>query len=135
MGKLHSLRNINESKLFSLNSLPIEFKEKIHSTSANWPENHDDLKNLGLEKEHDQNHPVPLIKNASIQILLEPIEAHKIQINSTDFLVAKIIKIVIHSENLDSGGLPTPENLTHVSGLDLYCRVESLESLPYARAE
>lgn len=135
MGKLHSLRNINETKLFSLNSLPLKFRKEIHSSSANGSEELDDFDSIGLQREIDSSHPIPLVKEASIRMLLEPVELAPIRTNSNHFLVSEIKKVEINVAFLDSNELPIPEGLTYVSGLDLYCKVESIQSMPYARIE
>jgi flavin reductase (DIM6/NTAB) family NADH-FMN oxidoreductase RutF len=135
LNRLHSLRNISETKLFSLNSLPFSLHKEMHSASANWDEDVNDFQICGLQKVAGLDHPIPLIKEATVRMLLEPKEKIRIQSNSTHFLVSEIKKIEIGYSRLDSEELPLPDGLTYVSGLDLYCNVESVESMPYASSK
>lgn len=128
-----SLQNIRDTRLFSLNTVELNEVERAHQTSAKYEAHINEFEAVGMEAEVHEGSPLPYVKNALLQLTMEPVRWHEMS-NGCTFLEARAIRVRLAKESCDTAGLPDVSNWLHVNGLDRYMRTEAWKKMPHARS-
>ena len=66
----HSLENIRETKVFTINHVNTSIYEKAHQTSARYPKEVSEFKAVGLTEEYRQGIQAPFVEESKIKMAL-----------------------------------------------------------------
>ena len=130
----HSLNNIRQNKLCSLNQIHSEFFKQAHQTSTRYPQEISEFAACGLTEEYLDGFKAPFVKESHIKMALQLEEEKKIEINGTHLLIMSIKTVYLPENCLLEDGFIDLEQVgtVCVSGLDSYHSTTRLARLPYA---
>jgi flavin reductase (DIM6/NTAB) family NADH-FMN oxidoreductase RutF len=132
----HTLNNIRENKVFSMNHVHQSWVNKAHQTSARYPVEISEFDAVGLEREYLAGLEVPFVKNAKLKMFCHFEEEHLLMINNTILLVASIKEIFIEDDGvISSDGFIDIVKLesSAVVGLDAYYSANLIARYKYAK--
>ena len=130
---MHSLKNIRETGVLTLNHVLVGEEEKAHWTSARWEESEFDA--VGFEPEFLDAHPAPFVKGARVKMGLRAEEEIPITINGTTMLIARLQYLEVPDVCLQSDGFADLLKAGSMAGLGLdgYASGSGLRRFSYAR--
>ena len=130
-----SLKNIIQTREYTLNNVLPEWFKHAHQTSARFPSGHSEFEPCGFKESYLEGFKAPFVAQSSIQIGLEMKELIDISINNTKMLIGEIVHVSMDDSILESDG-----NVDHlkagtvtVTGLDSYFTTSHLGRLAYAK--
>lgn len=130
-----SLKNIIQTREYTLNNVLPEWFKHAHQTSARFPSGHSEFEPCGFKESYLEDFKAPFVAQSSIQIGLEMRELIDISINNTKMLIGEIVHVSMDDSILESDG-----NVDHlkagtvtVTGLDSYFTTSHLGRLAYAK--
>ncbi len=129
--KRDTLRNILETKFYTINHLNESIYKKAHQTSARYDSNISEFEVTGLIPEFKNEFIAPFVKESHIQIGLEFKERIDITINSTIMIIGQINEVFIPENCIGPDGFVDIEmaNTITCSGLDSYHKTQRLDRL------
>ena len=131
----HTLENILETKIYTINHVHESFVEQAHYTSARFEKAQSEFDICNLTEEYLPNFEAPFVKESRLKIGMQLLECLPIKANNTVMVIGEIQHVIAPdgaiSENghIDYGLLGS----VGLSGLNSYYRVEKMTSFPYAR--
>ncbi len=131
----HTLINIRESGVCTLNHISRDFIEEAHQTSARYEDNQSEFKECGLEEEYLEEFKAPFVKQSPLKMALEFVREIKIEENGTHLIISKIKDVWLYKEMLNDDGfidLEREQTIT-VSSLDSYHTTAGIGRLTYAK--
>jgi len=133
----HTLNNIRENKVFTINHVHQSWVNKAHQTSAKYPIDVSEFDAVGLEKEYLHEIRVPFVKDATIKIHCELKEEHHLNINNTILMIAAIKDLFVKDYLVTSDGFldVIKSESAAVVGLDAYCSAELIARFSYAKPD
>ncbi|MBW8360910.1 MAG: flavin reductase family protein [Kaistella sp.] len=129
----HTLGNIRETESYTVNFLDKKYAEKVHQTSARYPENISEFTEVSLTPEYFQDCFAPFVKEAEIKIEMKLQQILNLEINNTNLIIGSIERIYLPEERLLADGFVNPRNLLLSCGLDAYFTGKFAEKLAYAK--
>lgn len=133
----HTLTNIRETSVFSINVLSAQYAEKVHQTSARYGVDVSEFEAVDLEPEFTKSCVAPMVKQAHIKAVCEMYEEIKIAINGTILVIGTIKWIEIEDNCLRNDG-----SIDHyarkslaVCGLDDYGSLQQWARFGYAKPD
>lgn len=131
----HSLNNIRETKVCTLNHINDLIFKQAHHTSARYPKEVSEFLACDLQEEYIGGFYAPFVLESKIKMALELIREVKIEENGTHLLICTIEKVILPKECISNDGTIAIENCgtVTVSGLNTYHRTTTLERLKYAK--
>jgi flavin reductase (DIM6/NTAB) family NADH-FMN oxidoreductase RutF len=133
----HTLNNILETSIFTLNHVKEEFYQLAHQTAARYPANVSEFEAVGLTEENLSGYHAPFVKESSVKIGAIFRQKIDLEINGTTLIIAEITYASIPSSCLMTDGYVNLEqagSLT-VSGLDSYHRTSSIARMAYPKPD
>lgn len=91
----HTLENIRNNKLFTINSVHPEFIDRAHQTSANYDEHTNEFDAVGLDKFYLDGIDVPFVKASALNLLVSYQEEYPIKSNGTHLVIGSIEKVSV----------------------------------------
>ena len=133
----HTLQNILETQVFTINHVKEEFYKAAHQTSARYPKEANEFEQVGLTAEYQTHCIAPYVKESVIKICVDFMERIDLTINGTVVLVGKIRTIQVPSDCLMQDGFVDLEKAASiaVSGLDSYHTTQPIARLAYAKPD
>lgn len=133
----HSLINIRETKLCTLNHVNKEIFKNAHQTSARYAQDVSEFDECQLTSEFISDFTVPFVKESNIKVALKLEQEIQIEINATHMLIFSIEAIYMNNNYILSDGNLDLEaaNSVCVGGLESYYDCTLLERLPYAKPD
>ncbi len=131
----HTLQNILETKLFSINHIKEEFYKKAHQTSARYSKEQNEFNEVGLTAEYHDGFIAPFVKESSVKIALEFKQKIHIGINGTILIIGQIKSVMVPTDWINQDGfvdLKKAESIASV-GLNAYYNVMPIARLTYAK--
>jgi flavin reductase (DIM6/NTAB) family NADH-FMN oxidoreductase RutF len=131
----HTLRNIIETKSWTLNQVTRSIYPQAHQCAARYPDDTSEFSATGLtELTHDDIH-APFVKECPIRYALELEDLIDIPANGTKLIVGRVTLIDIPDGSLaEDGSINLAENHSVAStALDTYFSITQLARLPYAK--
>lgn len=131
----HTLENIRQSKICTLNHINAQIIESSHQTSARYPKETSEFDACNLTTEYLENFDAPFVKESQIKMALKLEEEIFLKINGTNFLIFSIQGVHLNKEIIHSDGYIDIEKAKTicVSGLDSYHETKSRGRLSYAK--
>ena len=131
----HSLENIKETNFYTLNHVTKEMYEKAHQTSARYPKERSEFKEVGLTEEYQDNFFSPYVKEAKIKLGIELCEIIKIERNQTELIIGEIKFLYLPENIINQNGYVDIEKAETIclSGLDHYHQTKVIRQMPYAK--
>lgn len=131
-----TFENIMATEYFTINHVGQSFYKKAHLTSAKYPKNVSEFKEVGIEEEFLQDFYAPFVKDAQVQIAMKLVEHHHIKANGTEIVIGEVVFINCAEQLISDDGSLDYEQLDTValSGLDTYYTTSKLTKEPYAHA-
>lgn len=133
----HTLENIIQTGVFSLNSVEADFAPLAHQTSARYPKQKSEFEAVGLTPQYENGFAAPFVLESSIKIALSLKEHHIIEANNTVLVVGQIEQIHLPKEIINPDGYLDIESMEWVtiSGQDSYHVTQRLYRLQYAKPD
>ena len=131
----HSLENIRETKVCTLNHVNSSIYKSAHQTSARYPREVSEFDACDLVAEYKGEFKAPFVRDSNIQLALKLEEEKKIELNNTHMLIMSIETIYMKEDYLAKDGnvmLAAADSIA-VGGLDSYYEARLIERLPYAK--
>ena len=134
----HTLANIKANGFYTVNHIHPSFVEKAHQTSAKYPDEVNEFKEVGLNEEYLDGIPVPFVKESAIKYLLSLKEIVPITLNATFLVIGQLEQVLI-----DSSFQPTADGFLALdqagsicsNGLDAYYNTSLIDRYAYAKPE
>jgi flavin reductase (DIM6/NTAB) family NADH-FMN oxidoreductase RutF len=133
----HTLKNILETKCFTLNHVHKDMVKKAHQTAARYPESVSEFEAVGLTPLFTWTMMAPYVAESMIQVGLEWRETLDIKSNNTKMVVGEVEEVILAANYISNDGfidLQKAGSLT-VAGLDAYHTTSKLFRLSYAKPD
>tara|TARA_R110000744_G_scaffold117745_1_gene220119 strand:- start:13307 stop:13957 length:651 start_codon:yes stop_codon:yes gene_type:complete len=131
----HTLRNIQQTGLFTINQVNVDFWQAAHQTSARYGDGECEFKQTGLTPHFIENIDVPFVQESQLKYALKLKEIVPIRLNNTLLVIGEITDILCDKAAIKADGYIDIESLktVMVSGLDSYHTSKRLSRLSYAK--
>ena len=132
----HTLANIKANGFYTVNHIQASFIDKAHQTSAKYPDEVNEFKEVGLTEEYFDGIIVPFVKESQIKYSLSLKEIVPILLNDTFLVIGQLEQVLI-----DPSLQPTSDGFLHLdqagsicsNGLDAYYKTELMDRYDYAK--
>lgn len=131
----HTLSNIEENGVYTINQINPSFVEAAHQTSAKYPADQSEFDITGLNPQFIEGISAPFVKESRVKIGLTLADIIPIKLNDTFLVIGKIIFVLIEDEIVGEDGflsLESAETITS-NGNDAYYSTALLRRFPYAK--
>jgi flavin reductase (DIM6/NTAB) family NADH-FMN oxidoreductase RutF len=131
----HTLKNILETREWTLNHVTSDILEKAHQCSARYPTGVSEFEATGLSESHHSGFQAPFVDEGPLQIGLTLEEIIDIPSNSTKLIVGRVKLINLPDHALCEDGSLDLTTLGTVAStaLDTYFSLTEIARLPYAK--
>ena len=132
----HTLANIKANGFYTVNHIHASFLPQAHQTSAKYPHEVNEFREVGLTEEYLDGIHVPFVKESAIKYVLSLKDIVPITLNAT-FLVIGQLEQVLIAPSL----LPTADGFLELdqagsicsNGLDAYYNTTLIDRFAYAK--
>lgn len=133
----HTLRNIQQTKQFTINQVSEDFWREAHQTSARYAVDECEFTKTGLSPSFINEVKAPFVEESRLKYALTLREILPITINNTRLVIGEISHIICDENAIKNDGYIDIESLNTVSisGLDSYHISTRLSRLRYAKPE
>ena len=133
----HTLRNIQQTKQFTINQVNESFWQAAHQTSARYGNDECEFKQTGLTPHFIDAVNAPFVQESRLKYALTLKEIVPIQLNNTVLVIGEITDILCEQDAIKSDGYIDIESLNTVmvSGLDSYHTSKRLSRVSYAKPD
>ncbi|EKE83740.1 flavin reductase family protein [Idiomarina xiamenensis] len=123
----HTLENIEETGVYTINQVHSEILEAAHQTSARYPRKQSEFEACQLSEDYVDGFHAPHVKESRLSCGLKLIEVMPIQHNGTALVVGEVEWVQIDETAVADDGFIDHQQLASVaiSGLDSYHKVEA----------
>ncbi|MEC7772625.1 MAG: flavin reductase [Bacteroidota bacterium] len=130
----HTLRNIEEKGVYTINHIHPEFIERAHYTSAKFDKNISEFDRCGFSEEYIDAFEAPFVKESLVKMGLRLKETIPIPLNGTTLVIGEIAHLVLPDTAMETGDIDL-EHLqsTGISGLNSYYELKKVAQHPYVR--
>ena len=130
----HTIQNIRENKVYTINHIHPEFTKKAHYTSSKFDKAISEFERCGLTEEYSNNFKAPFVKESNFKMGMLFKEVIPIPLNGTALVIGKIVFIEISDKAIKDGDIDLEEtNSVGISGLNSYYKLKKIAKYPYAR--
>ena len=131
----HTLMNIRETKVFTIQNVRENFFRQAHLTSARYPEDVSEFNQCDLTEEIIADFKAPFVRESSIKIGLSLNSEIPIEVNGTHLIIGQIELIDIEESLIsDDGFIDAAQAGSRSSGgLDSYYSLKRLARLSYGK--
>lgn len=132
-GQRHTLDNILETQVYTINQISETFYKQAHQTSARYPIDDSEFDMTGLHCGYLEQ--VPYVKESSLKYVVKLKEILPITLNNTQMVIGEITDVLCEESAITEDGYIDIEALqtVSVSGLDSYHSSQRLSRLNYAK--
>jgi len=132
----HTLRNIKENEVYTINHIHPEFIEKAHYTSAKFDVTISEFERCKLSEEYIENFKAPFVKESSFKMGMRFKEAIDIKHNGTTLVIGEIEHLILPNNAMTNGDIDLEvANGVGISGLNTYYSLKKITNYPYARVD
>lgn len=130
----HTLENIFESGVYTINHVGDDFFEDAHHTSARYPSGVSEFNKTSLS-EHYTGLAAPYVTQSRIKMGVEFRQKIDIELNGTVLIIGEIVEVIIDDDLIQDDGKVdiVKAQSVAVTGLDEYHIASSLGRLAYAK--
>jgi len=132
-----SLRNILETRFYTINHINESIYKQAHQTSARYDPSISEFDVTNLKSEYKNDFIAPYVSESNIQLGIEFKEKVPISANNTIMIIGEIVQIYVPENCLHDDGFIDLEkaNTITCSGLDSYHKTIQLDRLSYAKPD
>ncbi len=132
----HTIRNIEETGVYTINHILPAFVEKAHQTSAKYADDINEFDKVGLTATHKDGFVVPYVAESHVQMALSLSEIIPLS-NGTFLVVGALEHAYVNEESVANDGFIelSKEGSIVSSGLDAYYTTTPLQRFTYAKAD
>jgi len=133
----HTLKNIQQTKQFTINQVNESFWQAAHQTSARYGYEECEFKKTDLTPEFIEGVNAPFVKESQLKYALKLQVIIPIPLNNTMLIIGEITDILCQQTAITTDGYIDIESLNTVmvSGLDSYHTSKRLSRLSYAKPD
>ena len=132
----HTLENIQQSTVYTINHILPQFIKKAHYTSAKFPRDTSEFEYCGLNEEYIQDIVAPFVRESNIKIGMRFRQSIPIPLNGTTLVIGEVIYLQIPNSVLDKGDINLEKaNSVGISGLNSYYSFQKIAEFPYVRID
>lgn len=133
----HTLENILETGVYTINHVHVDFFARAHWTSAKFARGVSEFEKCGLMTEFIEGFAAPFVAESLIRLGVRFVEQIPVKLNGTVLVVGEIVAVIAPDNAVSKNGSVDLNAVgdVAVSGLDTYHRVAQIETLPYAKPE
>jgi flavin reductase (DIM6/NTAB) family NADH-FMN oxidoreductase RutF len=131
----NTYENILENGHYTINHVGESFVKNAHYTSAKFDTEISEFDVCNLTEEYLFNFKAPFVQESPIKIGMKYVESIPIEINGTILVVGEVEHVIIPDKVMSKKGYINLEEaeVTGISGLNSYYKLEKIASFPYAR--
>jgi flavin reductase (DIM6/NTAB) family NADH-FMN oxidoreductase RutF len=132
----HTIRNIEETGVYTINHILPAFVEKAHQTSAKYADDINEFDKVGLTATHKDGFVVPYVAESHVQMALSLSEIIPLS-NGTFLVVGALEHAYVNEQSVANDGFIelAKEGSIVSSGLDAYYTTTPLQRFTYAKAD
>ena len=131
----HTLENIMETGVYTINHIHEEFFKMAHQTSARYDRSVSEFGETGLTEAYHETFFAPYVQQSHLQLGMQKVERVDLAINGTILLIGRIVDAFVPVDCIREDGSVDIEKsgtLT-LSGLDSYHKTLKLARLSYPK--
>ena len=131
----HTIDNIRQTGIYTINSVHSDFLELAHQTSARYPKEVSEFEATGLTPSYIGDFRAPFVNASKLKIALQLEEEIRISSNATILVVGRILFLELPDDSIQDDGSANIYGLDPmvVVGLDTYGSTQYLTQLTYAK--
>jgi len=131
----HTIQNIEQNKVYTINSIPAGMIEKAHQTSAKYNDNISEFDAVGLTPHFLPSVLAPFVEESPVKYALELVEIVPITHNNTFLVIGTITDVLVPSQLIASDGFIELHKADVVTtlGIDAYFGTQPLGRFSYAK--
>ncbi len=130
----HTLRNIEQKGVYTINHIHPEFIERAHYTSAKFDKNISEFDRCGFSEEYIGGFEAPFVKESLVKIGLRLKETVPIPLNGTTLVIGEIAHLILPDTAMATGDIDLEQlQSTGISGLNSYYELKKVAQHPYVR--
>lgn len=133
----HTLENIRETGIYTLNHVHESFFEAAHQTSARYPREVSEFGSTGLTEHREPGFDAPFVAESRLRIAMKLVEELEVQANGVVMLVGEVTQVFYPPEIREADGFLDLAQAGSLAGggLDGYYRPERIDRLSYAKPD
>ncbi len=133
----HTLSNILETGVYTLNHIGANAVERAHQTAARYPADISEFDAVGLTRRAIPDFLAPAVAESPLSMGLELREERKLEINGTHLVIGEVVWVELDEAIVGEDGYIDIEAATTVavSGLDSYHRSQRHCRMEYAKPD
>jgi len=131
----HTFRNIEETKVYTINAIHEDLIERAHYTSAKFDATTSEFEKCNIEAEYLPNCEAPFVKESRLKMQMRLEQVIPIEINDTSLIIGSVQNLYIDEESIIENGqvdLNVLKTVT-ISGLNRYHKATQIGAFPYAK--
>ncbi|MFB9051598.1 flavin reductase family protein [Formosa undariae] len=129
----HTIRNIQENEVYTINHIHPEFIKNAHYTSGKFKSEISEFDRCNLTEDYIDNFKAPFVKESNFKMGLRFKEALNIS-NGTTLVIGEIEHLILPDDALLHGDIDLETtNSVGISGLNTYYSLKKIDSYPYVR--
>lgn len=130
----HTLENIKENGLYTINHIHPEFIEQAHYTSAKFDKNISEFARCGFTEAYENGFIAPFVKESYLKMGMRFKEAIAIPLNGTMLIIGEIHHLILPETGMNDGDIDLEQTKSvGISGLNSYYEVKKIAKYPYVR--
>lgn len=133
----HTIRNIEDTGMYTINHIRGEFAAQAHQASAKYPDGVSEFEAVGLTPEYKVEFGVPFVKESHVQYAMELFEIIPLKMNNTFLVVGQLQHAFVEKVALREDGfieLSTAGSMVSL-GLDAYYETNPHSRYTYAKPD
>jgi flavin reductase (DIM6/NTAB) family NADH-FMN oxidoreductase RutF len=134
----HTYRNIQDSKYYTINTIPYDMTEKAHYTSAKVPKEDSEFDVCHIEKIYMNDFPAPFVKQSPVSVGMKLLHEIPIEFNNTTFVIGSVEMLYIQDTDAiqENGTIELDRcNIAGIGSLNSYYRLTEKKQFPYATVD
>jgi len=130
----HTLKNIQQNGVYTINHILPEFTEQAHYTSAKFDRTTSEFERCGFTEEYTDDFEAPFVKESLIKIGMQFKEMIPIPLNGTTLVIGEIIHLIVPDIILENDDVDLEKlDSVGISGLNSYYKLKKIAQYPYVR--
>jgi flavin reductase (DIM6/NTAB) family NADH-FMN oxidoreductase RutF len=131
----HTLQNILDTGVYSLNFVSAAYMQQAHQTSARYPAHASEFQRVGFGECYLPDFAAPCVDEAVVRIAMQFRQLVPIALNNTALIIGSISQVEFSGVEVAPDGFVNlePAKVLISQGLDAYFTGTALGRLPYAK--
>jgi flavin reductase (DIM6/NTAB) family NADH-FMN oxidoreductase RutF len=131
----HTLQNIIDTGVFTINYVQAAHHKQAHQTSARYGSDTSEFEKVGFHESYVPNFSAPFVQEAVVSIAMQFQDIIPIPQNGTSLIIGSIEQVLLQQAMLEPDGFVnlSAADVLISQGLDAYFVANSIGRLPYAK--